>query len=101
MPFGTRHPSIAQLAALSSEQQDRLFAGKVVEHGGMLYAWDRRRAAMVWGKAHGYRGELGGWIWKDGRTAAPVCQGWTTLADRCGRTIREWYLAEGRERNAA
>ena len=54
--------------------------------------YDRQRyLGKYWGEKHGYYGESGGWIYREGRTVLrdsgrwknklqkPVCQGWAKL----------------------
>jgi hypothetical protein len=39
------------------------------------------KRAKRWGKANGYAGRPGGWIYRTGPTAtgAPICQGWNAF----------------------
>jgi hypothetical protein len=52
--------------------------------------------AKAWAKAHGYSGEIGGWIRRNDGT--PVAHGWARFYLRMGsRTIDNWARAQGRE----
>jgi hypothetical protein len=58
----------------------------------------RVKAARRWGKAHGYVGKGGGWIYGPGQSR-PLCQGWDSLAfiaERRGGiaqgTHGKWYV---------
>lgn len=46
--------------------------------------WGRK-----WGKAHGYYGEVGGWIYYKEREK-PACQGWANLYYLNRHTIEAW-----------
>ena len=51
---------------------------------------EMRRDAKAYGLAHGYKGELGGWIYSQ-RTQSYVCQGWIKFYRKIGRkNIERW-----------
>lgn len=52
---------------------------------------ERIKRAKAYGKAHGYRGRLGGWIHAD--DGYPAAQGWWAFYDRNWRAIEAWRQA--------
>jgi hypothetical protein len=50
---------------------------------------EARRRGMKWGKARGYYGERGGWIYR-GTDERPVCQGWAKLYFHYRARIDSW-----------
>lgn len=72
--------------------------------------WDEKKSAKEYGKAHGYYGMAGGWIYRDGSDDAeiyytrdgltnirrsrfngkPVCQGWLSFYYLYKRDIEYW-----------
>lgn len=59
-------------------------------HTPTLTCEERERRAKKWGRANGYFGRPGGWIYTTSPTNGrirPVCQGWFTLYIRNAQTI--------------
>lgn len=50
---------------------------------------EARRRGMKWGKANGYYGERGGWIYH-WANVQPVCQGWANLYFQNRSRIDRW-----------
>ena len=57
------------------------------------FNWESRvRLARSWGRANGYKGNAGGWIYRAGSDRA-VCQGWLALYHRKYSEIWEAFNA--------
>jgi len=54
---------------------------------------DAIRRGKRYGKAHGYEGAVGGWIYGP-TNPRPLCQGWAAFFTRSRRTIEAWEAAQ-------
>ena len=53
----------------------------------------------IWGNAHGYYGEPGGWIYHES-SDKPICHGWDKIYKANSRRIWVWWaerLSKGKE----
>lgn len=44
----------------------------------------------IWGNAHGYFGEAGGWIYHQS-SDTPICQGWDKIYNANWQSIHVWW----------
>jgi len=53
-----------------------------------------RELAEKWGKAHGFSGSVGGWIYRDS-DSQHIAHGWGQFFYVYGYTIRKWAVEQG------